>query len=67
MADKYGIKYYECCCLKGLNVFEILNELILEGYHRNCEKKVNNVNLSRSLNDINSKDEKYDGSRRCNC
>ena len=66
-ADKYGIKYYECCCSNGLNIYEILNELILEGYYRNCEKKVNKVNLSRSLNDINSKDENYDGSKRCNC
>ena len=54
MADKYGIKYYECCCLKGLNVFEILNELILDGYYRNCEKKMNNI--KQSSNTIIKKD-----------
>ena len=66
VADKYGIKYYECCCLNGLNVYEILNELMLEGYYKNCEKKVNKMNFSRSLNDTNKKDDNND-SRKCHC
>ena len=56
MADKYGIKYYECSCLNGLNVYEILNDLILEGYHKNCEKR-NKIqdNLKQSLESISSR------------
>ena len=33
-ANKYGMKYYECCCLNGLNLYEILNEIILDGYRK---------------------------------
>ena len=65
MADNYGIKYYECCCLNGLNVYEILNELILEGYYKNHEKKVNNINVGQSLNYINIKEENTSKSQ-CN-
>ena len=28
------MKYYECCCLNGLNLYEILNEIILGGYRK---------------------------------
>ena len=55
MAETYGIKYYECCCLNGLNVYEILNELILEGYYKNCNKKTDNI--ISSPNNINKNDE----------
>ena len=33
-ANQYGIKYYECSCLSGLNVNEILNEIILASYKK---------------------------------
>ena len=53
LASKYNINYYESCCLNGLNVFEILNELILTAcnineYYSNrrksfhLEKKIEN-------------------------
>ena len=33
-ANQYDIKYYECSCLTGLNVNEILNEIILAAYKK---------------------------------
>ena len=64
MADNYGIKYFECCCLNGLNIYEILNELILEGYCKNCETQ---VNVGQSLNDMNIKEENIIQSYCSNC
>ena len=37
-ANKYGIKYFESCCLKGLNIYELLNEIIFEAYNKYYEK-----------------------------
>ena len=57
MANKYGIKYYECSCLNGLNVYEILNELILSGYNAYYEKKCKYERISKDslkLKDIDS-------------
>ena len=28
------MKYFECCCLNGLNIYEILNEIALAGYRK---------------------------------
>ena len=55
MANQHGIKYFECSCLNGLNVYEIFNELILEGYYKNCEKR-NRIreNLNQSLESTSS-------------
>ena len=33
-ANQYEIKYYECSCLKGVNVNEILNEIILASFKK---------------------------------
>ena len=38
-ANQYGIKYYECSCLDGLNVNEILNEIILASYKKYKENE----------------------------
>ena len=40
LASKYNINYYECCCLNGLNVYEILIEFILTicNYNENLLK-----------------------------
>ena len=40
-ANKYGIKYYECSCLNGINVNEILNEIILAAYKKYKENEEN--------------------------
>ena len=37
-ANKYVIKYFESCCLKGLNIYELLNEIIFEAYNKYYEK-----------------------------
>ena len=39
IAKEKGFKYYECSSINGLNVLEISNELILDGYYKKCEKK----------------------------
>ena len=54
IAEQKRFKYYECSSLNGLNVYEILNELILEGYYKNCEKRNNQVDLNQSLERSNS-------------
>ena len=66
MAENYGIKYYECCCLYGLNVYEILNELILEGYYKKCEKKANKITFIQLSDNIIKNDENKDKSK-CYC
>ena len=33
-ANKYNLKYFESCCLNGLNLYEILNEIIFLGYYQ---------------------------------
>ena len=53
-ANEYNIKYFECCCLKGLNIFEIFNEIILEAYNKYNDKKSNNMKKSQTLNRNNS-------------
>ena len=53
LANKYKINYYESCCLNGLNVFEILNELILTSC--NINEYNNNRRGSFRLGKNNSK------------
>ena len=55
MAEKKEFKYYECSSLNGLNVFEILNELILEGYNSNYRKRHNQNYLNQSLESMSSR------------
>ena len=43
MADKYGIKYYECFYLNGLIAYEIINNLILEGYYGVVRKEIKSM------------------------
>jgi small GTP-binding protein len=54
-ANNYNINYYECCPLNGLNVYEILIEIILTLYknkEKNKEKQLprENINLNRKKN-----------------
>ena len=55
LAEKKGIKYYECSSLNGLNVYEILNELIFEGYYTNYEKRHKQANISQSLESVSGR------------
>ena len=34
LADKYNIKYFECSCLYGINVYELFNEITLMAYEK---------------------------------
>ena len=71
-AENYKIKYYECCCLNGLNLYEILNEIILAGY-RNYKKKENDEDFIRQRKnsikiDNKSQKEEIENKRNlCNC
>ena len=53
IAEENGFKYFECSTLYGLNVYEILNILILEGY-KNYDKKHNQNNLNKSFESFSS-------------
>ena len=53
IAEKNGFKYFECSSSLGLNVYEILNELILEGYNVYCNKKyIEKIPLKLEDNDL---------------
>ena len=58
-ANKYNIKYFECCCINGLNLYEVLKEIFLVGYNKyyenNKEMKTNN---SIKLEEKNQQKEK---------
>ena len=48
-ANKYNIKYIECCCLKGLNLYEIINEIIVDAYSKYYEKNPNGIKRANTL------------------
>lgn len=52
-ANKYNIKYFESCCLNGLNLYEIFNEIILESYY-----KYYNSNEKKRRKTVKIKEEK---------
>ena len=64
-ANEYGMKYFECCCLSGLNLYEILNEIILAGYrkYKSCEEENNELfkRNTQKLEYNNQKNEKKKG------
>lgn len=43
-ANEKGIKYYECSTKYGINVFEILNEIVFISYNKYKENIKNNLN-----------------------
>jgi small GTP-binding protein len=60
-ANNYNINYYECCPLNGLNVYEILIELILTLYknkEKNKEKQLPGDNISLNRKEIKKKTKK---------
>ena len=54
-SDKYNIRYYECSCLKGLNIYEILNEIILMSYDKYYNKNINEENNNYNSEEENNK------------
>ena len=63
-ANQYGIKYYECSCLSGLNVNEILNEIILASYKKYKEfeesvKLQRRTSIKLNQNDPQFKEKKH--------
>ena len=48
-AEENNIKYYECSCLYGLNLFEIFNEIMLEAFNKNDENTLKKINTNQSL------------------
>ena len=62
-AEEYNIKYYESCCLNGLNIFEIFNELIFESYNKKNERlsegiRGSNIRKNNSVTKSIVKDDK---------
>ena len=60
-AEKYYIKYIECSCKAHINIYEILNEIILMSFNRFQEKE--NRNDSFGIGNNNSEN----GERKCIC
>ena len=50
LADKNDIKYIECSCLNGLNVYEIFNEIIVMSYDRYNQKYIEKRNKKKKIN-----------------
>ena len=48
-ANKYNLKYFECCCLNGLNLYEILNEIIVGAYSKYYEKNPNGIKRAKTV------------------
>ena len=48
-AEKYNINYYECSCLNGLNIHEILNEMIVLAFNKFYEKNPNGIKKIKSF------------------
>ena len=48
-AEKFNINYYECCCLNGLNLHEILNEMIVLAFNKYFQKNPNGINRRKSF------------------
>ena len=42
-AEKYNIHYYECCCINGLKVLEILKEMLVLAYNKFYQKYPNGI------------------------
>ena len=62
-ANTYNIKYFESCCINGINLYEILNEIIFGAYYKYYENeqsiskernsiKINNINKHIENNSI---------------
>lgn len=48
-ASKYNLKNFECCCLNGFNLYEIIYEMILCGYYKFYEKNPNGIKRINTL------------------
>ena len=52
-AEKYGIKYFECSSKYGINILEVLNEIVSISFERynemNEKNEINEVNRSKNL------------------
>ena len=50
LAEKYNIKYFECSCLKGINVNELFNEITLMAYNKykeNCKESQKSIVINK--------------------
>ena len=57
-ANQYGLKYFEICCLNGLNVYEVLKQIILDSYNKRYEKDPRGMKKLDSRGEIIVKDKK---------
>ena len=54
-AEKYQIKYIECSCKAHINIYEILNEIILMSFNRFQEKENSNGSINLRGNSGNNR------------
>ena len=66
-ANKYGMKYFESCCLNGLNIYELLNEIIFAAYNKYYEKESRGIKKRNSNTLKNSINVKKDNKRKGGC
>jgi Ras-related protein Rab-27A len=63
-ADQFGIKYFEISCLNGINVIEVLNEIILMSYKK-FKKNEGEDNLPEKTIDIVDNNNMYSYCNKC--
>ena len=52
LAEENNIEYYECSCIKGLNVFEIFSEIILISFDEYNRKIIEIENNERAKSNV---------------
>ena len=66
-AESYNINYYECCCVNGLNLHEIFNEMIVLAFNKYFQKNPNGIKKSKTFF-INKKEHRKNKKKeKCHC
>ena len=58
-AERKNIKYFECSCLKKINIYEIFNEITFKAYQKYKDRKEKNPTISLKKKKIKKKKKKY--------
>ena len=67
VADKYNIKYFECSSLKGINVYELFNEITLMAYEKYYSNDKQHLKSQRLHNKKRHIKKKGKGKRKGGC
>jgi len=58
-AERKNIKYFECSCLKKINIYEIFNEITFKAYQKYKDRKEKNPTISLKKKKIKKKKKIY--------